>query len=391
MSEHPPLRTEQRDALAFLQQVVSFDSVSPPGNELALARMLEARLATAGIAATIFEENAVQANLVATLRGGSPGPRLVLSGHLDTVPIGDAPWRHDPFGGVIEDGRMYGRGTADMKGGLVALLYAFMRHSQLAPSQWCGELVFAATYAEEVGALGALTMVRERQLSNFDAMIIAEPTSGRLVIEHKGVLWLRITCFGKTAHGSMPEAGINAVEKLNLFYQHLKAMPIGKSSSALLSDPTCVVTSFNGGKSCNVIPDRSQLTIDIRTVPGQSHSDIISKIEAITAKIVAEDEGVRFEVETILDLTGVSTKDSARIVADCRSVLSEKTPDGDAVHGAQYFTDGSAFTEIGGDIVILGPGDPQQAHQTDEHLSIDAYLGAIDTYSQIIQRFLSKP
>ncbi len=378
------------DALAFLQQVVGCNTVSPPGNEIALARIIEARLAESGIPARIFQENEHQANLVATLKGGAPGPRLVLSGHLDTVPIGDAAWKHDPFSATVEDGRVYGRGTADMKGGLLALLYAFMQQKEIAPDRWRGELVFAATYAEEVGALGAATMVRERQIPEFDAMIIAEPTSNGLVIAHKGVLWLRVTSFGRTAHGSMPAAGTNAVDKLHLFYERLKSLELGVSTTPLLSDPTFAVTTFNGGSNTNVIPDLCRMTIDIRTVPGQDHRAIVARIEAMAAALAAEDPDARFAIESTLDLPGLLTEESSRIVADCRSVLAERGPGADTVRGAQYFTDASAFAAHGGDIVILGPGEPEQAHQTDEHLAIDAYFGAIEIYRRIIGRFLSK-
>lgn len=209
-SNNPVVVPARLGALDFLQQAVRCNTISSTGNEIVLARMIKARLDDLGIDCEIFRENEHQANLVATLRGQGPakkpGPRLVLSGHLDTVPIGDATWTHDPFSAAIDDGRIYGRGTADMKGGLFALLFAFMKHKDLAPDLWNGELIFAATFGEEVGALGASAMVNKTQIPRFDAMIVAEPTDNRLVIAHKGVTWLRVTSFGKTAHGSMPGA-----------------------------------------------------------------------------------------------------------------------------------------------------------------------------------------
>ncbi|EKF20433.1 M20 family metallopeptidase [Nitratireductor pacificus] len=379
-----------RDALFFLQQAVGCKTVSPPGNEIVLARMIKARLADAGIDARIFQENEHQANLVATLKSGAPGPRLVLSGHLDTVPIGDAIWKHDPFSAVIDDGRIYGRGTVDMKGGLLALLFAFMQQKDVAPDRWCGELVFAATYGEEIGALGAATMVREGQIPEFDAMIIAEPTNNRLVIAHKGVIWLRVTSFGRTAHGSMPASGTNAVDKLHLFYDRLQSMDLGGTSTPLLSNPTFAVTTFNGGRNTNVIPDLCRMTVDIRTVPGQDHREVVAHVQAIAAALTAEDPEARFEVETTLDLPGLLTDEGAGIVRDCRKVLAARAPGADAVRGAQYFTDASAFIAHGGDIVILGPGAPELAHQTDEHLAVDDYFDAIEIYRQIIGRFLSR-
>ncbi|SEB73521.1 succinyl-diaminopimelate desuccinylase [Nitratireductor aquibiodomus] len=393
-SNNPVVVPARLGALDFLQQAVRCNTISSTGNEIVLARMIKARLDDLGIDCEIFRENEHQANLVATLRGQGPakkpGPRLVLSGHLDTVPIGDATWTHDPFSAAIDDGRIYGRGTADMKGGLFALLFAFMKHKDLAPDLWNGELIFAATFGEEVGALGASAMVNKTQIPRFDAMIVAEPTDNRLVIAHKGVTWLRVTSFGKTAHGSMPGCGTNAVDKLHLFYERLQSLDLGPTTTPLLSEPTFAVTTFNGGGAPNVIPDHCQMTIDIRTVPGQDQQGVVAQVEAIAAALVKEDPEARFQVECTLNLPGLLTDEEAPIVRISQQVLAKISPGAEVVRGAQYFTDASAFGAHGDDIIILGPGAPEQAHQTDEHLVVDDFFNAIDIYGEIIAQYFSQ-
>lgn len=393
-SNNPVAPPARLDALEFLQEAVRCNTISSTGNEIVLARMIKARLDALGIDCEIFQENEQQANLVATLRGQGPakkpGPRLVLSGHLDTVPIGDATWTHDPFSAEIDDGRIYGRGTADMKGGLLALLFAFMKHKDFASELWDGELIFAATFGEEIGALGASTMVDKKQIPQFDAMIVAEPTDNRLVTAHKGVTWLRVTSFGKTAHGSMPGSGTNAVDKLHLFYGRLKSIDLGPTTTPLLSAPTFAVTTFNGGGAPNVIPDHCQMTIDIRTVPGQDQQNVVAQVEAIAAALADEDPEARFQVECALNLPGLLTNEGAPIVRISQQVLAKRSPGAETVRGAQYFTDASAFSAHGDDIVILGPGAPEQAHQTDEHLAVDDYFNAIDIYGDIIAQYFSQ-
>jgi succinyl-diaminopimelate desuccinylase len=265
-----------------------------------------------------------------------------------------------------------------------------MKQKDLAPDLWNGELIFAATFGEEIGALGASTMVGKKQIPRFDAMIVAEPTDNRLVIAHKGVIWLRVTSFGKTAHGSMPGSGTNAVDKLHLFYDRLQSLDLGPTTTPLLSEPTFAVTTFNGGGAPNVIPDHCQMTIDIRTVPGQDQQDVVAQIEALAAALADEDPEARFEVECALNLPGLLTDEAAPIVRICQQVLARRTPGAEAVRGAQYFTDASAFGAHGDDIVILGPGAPEQAHQTDEHLLVDDFFNAIDIYGEIIAQYFSQ-
>src|ERR1700737_3127842 len=147
-------------AIELLQEAVRCDTVNGSGEEISLVRIFERHIALAGVSVQVKDYGGGHANLLATLHGELDGPTVVLSGHLDTVPLGNSEWDFAPFGAEIHEGRMYGRGTADMKGGLVALLMAFFRMAEQPAAARCGAVHFAATFGEEIGAKGALAMVR---------------------------------------------------------------------------------------------------------------------------------------------------------------------------------------------------------------------------------------
>ena len=384
-----PRQPTGEDPVALLREAVRCITVNPPGDELALAELLADRLAAAGIAADLRVAEEGRANLTATLRMAAPGPRLVLSGHLDTVPIGESRWRHPPFEGAVEAGRMYGRGTADMKGGLVALLLAFLAVHAAGGAGLAGELVFAATYGEETGSHGAQRMIEDGQLDRFDAMIVAEPTGNAPIIAHKGALWVKATAYGRTAHSSAPAEGANAIDLIHAFRSALAELSLPDDPAGLLSPATLAVTRIAGGKGNNVIPDACSMTIDLRTLPGQSHAALLAELRGIGERLAATMPGTRLEVEALVDLPGSSCPPDAPVVTAALAALAECGLPQTRPGAANYFTDASVFRAVGGDILILGPGRAAEAHQTDENIEIAAFLAAIDIYRGIIARTLA--
>jgi len=372
------------EAVRFLQRAVRCDTIGGGGKETALATLLFEHLQLNGIAGELSDHEK-GSNLLAVLKSKNAGPKIVLCGHMDTVPLGDKAWSVDPLGGQLEDGRLYGRGTADMKGGLIALLFAFLKHSRRDPKEWSGTVYFAATFGEETGAEGALAMASSGALDGFDAMIIAEPTDNRPVIAHKGVLWVRVEASGKAGHASMPESGVNAVALLQTFASQLGDNIIPEGTDALLGKATAAITMFNGGQQVNVIPDKASLMIDIRTLPGQDHSIILASLAKVAKVSIMEYGSGDIVITPLVDLPPVRTSVNAPVVKAAMTVLRDRCPDAAEVRGANYFTDGAAFQAVGNDIIILGPGSPEQAHQTDEYIRVDRFLEAIDIYDGILE------
>jgi|SRR5690625_1097232 len=373
--------------IQFLQQAVRINTVSHQGNEYVLAQMLAKQLKSHGFHCALHRLDGQRANLVATLRSQRPGPRLVLTGHLDTVPVGSAPWRHDPFGAVIDKGVLYGRGSVDMKGGLVAAMYSLIRFAQLPSDSWAGEVVLAATSTEETGAEGAQVMVEEGQLKPFDGLIVAEPTDNQLVIAHKGALWAQVESHGKAAHSSMPEQGVNAIDNLFSFYTQLHQLDLSAPDHKLLKHATLAVTTVEGGMQYNVVPDYGRLVFDIRTLPGQDHEQLLKQVQLICAHIMAKNSQIKLNTSHLLNIPAVSTDEKAPLVKIAMQVLHQLDAQSQPIQpkGARYFTDASVLQVLGKEIIVLGPGNPALAHQTNEHVHLVDFLQAIEIYQEILK------
>lgn len=389
LSTVPPRSLSDDDCVALLQWMVRHDTTALQAREEGFVSELARYLAGQGIASRIVRGDEGRANLVACLDTGRPGPHLVFCGHCDTVPLGDRAWQKPPFGAAIEGGRIYGRGSSDMKGGLAALIASFLDFSAL--EGWSGRLSLAVTYGEETGSEGAGLMAGDRSLDPFDAMIIAEPTSNRAVHSHKGALWLVCTATGRTGHGSMPQMGLNALEMVVRFKERLLELDALAASDPLLGRPTICLTRLHGGTQVNVIPDRAVAEFDMRTLPGQDHEDILAAVQTIARELEAEYAGGTIVVETIRSLPALATAADSHVVRVALETRRGLGMPASEAGGASYFTDGSVLQALGTDILILGPGDPAEAHQTDESLDLSDFLTARLIYTGIAQRILCSP
>lgn len=381
----PPTLTDE-DCVSLLQWMLQHDTTALQGHEHGFVTELSGYLARYGIAARIFRGDEGRSNLVASIGNDRSGPHLVFCGHCDTVPLGDRLWKQPPFGATIEAGRIYGRGSSDMKGGLAALIASFL--DLHASNAWSGQVTLAVTFGEETGSEGASLMAEDGSLSPFDAMIIAEPTSNQVICSHKGALWLAFTAIGRTSHGSMPQMGINALEMVVRFSQRLHDLAALAEVDPLLGRPTICLTRLQGGTQVNVIPDHARAELDMRTLPGQNHDDILRAVQAIAGEIEAEFEGGKIVVETINSLPALATAPNSAIVKAALDVRCDLGMPGSQAGGASYFTDGSVLQLLGTDIVILGPGDPGEAHQTNESLDLSDFLAARRIYTGMAHRFL---
>lgn len=384
-----PRSLSDDDCVALLQWMLRHDTTALQAREEGFVSELAGYLAGQGIASRIVGGDEGRANLVACLDTGRPGPHLVFCGHCDTVPLGDRAWQKPPFGAAIEGGRIYGRGSSDMKGGLAALIASFLDFS--ASDGWSGRLSLAVTYGEETGSEGARLMAGDRSLDPFDAMIIAEPTSNRAVHSHKGALWLACTATGRTGHGSMPQMGLNALEMVVRFKERLLELDALAASDPLLGRPTICLTRLHGGTQVNVIPDRAVAEFDMRTLPGQDHEDILAAVQTIAREIEAEYAGGTIVVETIRSLPALATATESQVVRAALETRRGLGMPASETGGASYFTDGSVLQALGADILILGPGDPGEAHQTDESLDLSDFLTARLIYTGIARRILCLP
>lgn len=352
------------DAVELTRTLVGFNTVNPPGNERACAEALGRILEGAGFACAYHEFAPGRASLIARIgRDGRRAP-LCFTGHIDTVPLGAQPWTRDPFAGEIADGRMYGRGTSDMKSGVAAFVSAsVVTAADLARGPG---VVLVITAGEETGCEGAFHLVSVAGvLGQAGAVVVAEPTANSAYAGHKGALWLKARTRGVTAHGSMPERGVNAVHKAARAVGQLADFDFNIARHPVMGSPTLNVGTIKGGLNVNSVPDLAEIGIDIRTVPGQRH-------DAVRAAL-ASYLGPEVEVEPFIDVEGVWTDPEHPWMRQVFAAVERATGEKASLRAATYFTDAAALTPAYGrpPTVILGPGEPELAHQTDEYCVVE--------------------
>jgi acetylornithine deacetylase/succinyl-diaminopimelate desuccinylase-like protein len=301
------------------RELVQCDSQTPPSDTRMAAEVAIKYLTPIpGISIARHESVAPVMNVVARLGGGRPGRRLVLSGHLDTYPIGDrAAWSVDPLGGELLDGRLYGRGSADMKGGIAALIAVMAAFAECAPG-FAGELVLALAGDEEsMGELGTQWLIDNVPLVRCDAVIVADVGSPAIVrIGEKGMVWADVEAEGTSAHGAHLHRGVNAIDRLMQAVDEIRravaltpkppqdvldtiasarplSEPLGGAGEAeILQMVTVNLGTVQGGTSANLVPDKASASLDIRIPVGLSVSDIESALH----KAIGKSKGVRLTI-----------------------------------------------------------------------------------------------
>jgi succinyl-diaminopimelate desuccinylase len=368
------------DPIELTRELIRFDTINPPGNETPCAQYLGRILEAAGFEIAYHPLAEGRANLIARI-GGSPGKKpLCFSGHTDVVPLGAAPWSVAPFGGEIADGKIYGRGSSDMKSGDAALIAAAV---ELAPHlRNTPGLTVVMTADEERGCGGAKFLAERRQLlGEAGAMIVAEPTGNRPLNGHKGVLRAEGVSKGVTAHGSMPEEGENAVYKAARVIGRLEALDLGLGHTLTGGRPTLNVGWFHGGMNVNSVPDEARIGLDIRLVPGLTREDVMAKLTEIG--------GVDMTFTEETSGPPVYTDPDHPWIAAVREIMGAITGERYLAAIANYYTDAGALTGAygGPPTIILGPGEMEQAHQTDEFCYVRRIEEARAAYVEIARRW----
>ena len=360
------------DAVALAQRLVHLNTAG--GGERAAAEVCAEVLEGSGASVEIVTMVADRAHLIASVGDTTTAP-LVLCGHLDTVPFGDTPWTHGPLSGDIGDGMLYGRGSVDMKGGAAALVTALARYAARRSSG--PGVLLVLTAAEETGCSGARHLIATRQLPQGGSLLIAEPTDLRIAHGHKGVLWLVASTHGRAAHGSRPDLGVNAIMPLARFVSELTARGL-PGSHPEMGDVTVNVGTFSGGTKVNLVPDSASAGIDIRLVAGIDSRSILEEVAAIA--------GGDIHIQVVEDLPAVYSPADGRFASHVSARCEVVT--GSAAHRQPltYFTDASVLVSAlqASEIVILGPGDPDQAHTLDEHCPVAQIQAAAEVYEDIL-------
>jgi succinyl-diaminopimelate desuccinylase len=352
--------------------------------EAECTKVLKRYFSFAGIDCIVDRWDGNRANITARIASCGQKGGLLFVCHLDVVPPGEAKWQSDPFTPVETDGRIYGRGAADMKGGMAALAGA-MAEIVRENIELKGDVIFAATAGEETDSCGAKRFIEQNKpnLSGVAGVIIPEPTNFEVVTSHRGILWVQIDTKGKTAHGSMPHLGINAISSMNVLLNRLDGYSIRHSKHPELGGCSMSINEIHGGKATNVIPDACFVRIDIRTLPSQKNELIIKGLEQLLGELKASTKDFDAKLSVIRSVEALETdREDEFVKTICRNVGAENTT------AVGFATDGPFFGVLKVPIVIFGPGKPEVCHKPDEYIEFADVERAKDHYKNIILELL---
>ncbi|EGQ1505317.1 ArgE/DapE family deacylase, partial [Staphylococcus aureus] len=393
----------EKEKIQLLADIVELQTEN--NNEIDVCNYLTDLFDKYDIKSEILKVNEHRANIVAEIGNGSP--ILALSGHMDVVDAGNQDnWSYPPFQLTEKDGKLYGRGTTDMKGGLMALVVSLieLKEQNELPH---GTIRLLATAGEEKEQEGAKLLADKGYLDDVDSLIIAEPTGSGIYYAHKGSMSCKVTATGKAVHSSVPFIGDNAIDTLlefyNLFkekYSELKQQDtkheldvapmfkslIGKEISEedanYASGLTAVCSIINGGKQFNSVPDEASLEFNVRPVP-EYDNDFI---ESFFQNIINDVDSNKLSLDIPSNHRPVTSDKNSKLITTIKDVASSYVEQDEifvsALVGA---TDASSFlgdNKDNVDLAIFGPGNPLMAHQIDEYIEKDMYLKYIDIFKE---------
>jgi succinyl-diaminopimelate desuccinylase len=374
------------EEVAFLQQVVRVPTDTPPGNNAPHAALVADLLAGFGWRAEqhVVPEQAVRdygmesiTNLIVRRPYGAGGPTVALNAHGDVVPPGEG-WTHPPYGGVIEDGYIYGRATAVSKGDFATYIFAARALEALGlPLKGALELHF--TYDEEFGGLLGPGWLLAQKLTRPD-LVIAAGFSYQIVTAHNACLQLEVTVHGKSGHGAMPETGHDALQAatrvLSAIYGDLARLKTITSEVAGIDSPTMLVGRIDGGTNTNVVPGKVVLKLDRRMIPEEDPVAVEAQVRALIDDACAGLPGIRVEIRRLLlshalrPLPG-SERLVASLQANAATVLGETI----GAQGTPLYADARLYGEQGIPAVLYGAGPrsvpESNAKKADERLALD--------------------
>ena len=359
------------------QSLIHIDSQNPGIQEQKCVEWTAQRLMSLGLQPKRTAVQPGRENLTVTIPGLGTAPRLVLLGHLDTVPIG-AGWTMPPLGGVIKDGKIYGRGACDMKGGVaVALgLLEGLLNSDIKPA---GDVIFVATVDEEAPDMaGAHALVRSGELRADDQVLALEPTGTRLRIAQMGLRWIDLRVTGRMAHAGRAHLGIDSAHIMSRIVdqlkQHIESL---KHEDAILGKARFTCGVFNAGVATNVVPPFADAKFDVRIVPPMKIEDVIPMVESIANNVLLDYPGAEFSINGLgAPRPPVRASESSHIIkgikTSYRNIVGHEVPMG-GNDGHEAYTDASMVAALTGSTscTVFGPGSTDQAHTADEFVGID--------------------
>jgi len=372
----------------LLEQLVRVESINPDlveagSGEAPMARFVSDWANQAGL--EVIEQDAApeRPNIIIRAPGSGDGQHLMFNAHLDTVGVDGM---ENPFIPRIENGRMYGRGTYDMKASLAAILIATRnaKHMNLR-----GDVFVSAVADEEYASIGTEAILREWSRWAADAVVVTEPTEMQVCIAHKGFVWLDVETQGKAAHGSRPHLGTDAITKmghvlteLDRLDQILRANP----SHPYLGSGSLHASVISGGQGWSAYPAHCHLQLERRTIPGETPEIVQEQVQKILSQLASGDTDFKGDVRLNLYRPPFSVEPDAEIVRTLHDAVTHVTGTEATLAGNTFWMDAALFMEAGIPTVVFGPhGDG--AHADVEWVDLDSIRQCVEVYTALIERF----
>ena len=318
-------------------------------------------------------------NVIAIAEGRDKTKTLLLSAHMDTVDVKGM--TVEPFEANVQNGRLYGRGSCDTKGAMAAIMIAF--RNRVEKKELACNLAFLATCGEEFNMLGAGYFAKHATCQLAGA-VFAEPTELDVVIAHKGAIRFWITTYGCSAHSATPQLGDNAIYSMNraiTAIQRYAEKLSQKNKHPLLGVETLVVTMIDGGQQTNIIPDRCKAHIDWRILPGHGPEQCRKELEGILTAEVAKE---KIEVEHVSTYEPMQTNENHPMIEALLNA-AEKSAGKHQKAAVNYATDASSFVDLQIPMAVFGPGNPIQAHSSDEYIEIEQLEKGLGAYKIFLE------
>jgi acetylornithine deacetylase len=369
----------------LLSDLVSINSINPdlvPGSpgEAEIAHYIADWLKLADLEVQLVESVSGRPNVVGIARGTGGGKTLLLNGHMDTVGIAGMSDAHKPF---IKEGRLYGRGSYDMKGGVVACMLAI---AEARKERLRGDVIFMAVIDEEYASVGTLDLANR---FHADGAIVAEFTELQLILAHRGFVWLEVETIGKAAHGSRPDLGVDAIVKMGKVLveiekldQNLRANP----THPLLGSGSLHASLIQGGQELSSYPERCLFSAERRTLPGESPESVEAEFLKIIRDIRRSDSSFNAIVRRGIDRSPLETSEEADIVKAIQSVSAKVLNHPPQIAGVQFWTDAAVLSAAGIPSVLFGPAG-SGAHAVEEWVDLASVKVCAEIYLATAMRF----
>jgi succinyl-diaminopimelate desuccinylase len=379
---------EPDEVLRYARALIAAPSENPGGTEDAAAAVAADILAELGLVPEIVRSEEGRPSVIASATRPD-GPSLAWNGHLDVVPAGSVDtWSRPPFAGEVVGDRLIGRGAADMKGPIAAALgaYAAIRRAGV---DLGGNLAFHLVADEEFGGVHGTKVLLERGLLDHDAAIVGEPSDLTIGLAERGGAMVVATAFGKAAHGSQPERGVNAITSMaRLLLQLEDVLP--DIEHPLVGRPTVNAALIEGGSAPNVVPDRCTVEIDRRLIPGEADRDtVMAPFLSLADSLAGQrpESDIRFAVREWAE--PAETEAGSAIAREARRAVAAETGRPGLDAGFTGITDARFYiNDAGVPTVILGPGSLGVAHTADEWIGVDELVSGARIYARTFSGFL---